>query len=166
MSAPVVPGTSGSAPVTQTPIPPQHATSDPVTNSNVPTAKSTSAPVVPGTSGSAPVTQTPIPPQHATSDPVTDSFPDHDLESEDVAWLNVAENDELAQCVNTCVERWRNAGPEARKKMFALFAVAGIFLAVCRHGHVLVICDMIRSGELYVHIYFHLFLALICIPTG
>jgi hypothetical protein len=32
--------------------------------------------------------------------------------------------------------------------MFALFAVAGIFLAVCRHGHVLVICDMIRSGEL------------------
>ena len=34
--------------------------------------------------------------------------------------------------------------------MFALFAVAGIFLAVCRHGHVLVICDMIHSGELYV----------------
>jgi KDZ transposase-like protein len=52
--------------------------------------------------------------------------------------------------MDTCVDRWRNAGPEARKKMFALFAVAGIFLAVCRHGHVLVICDMIRSGELYV----------------
>ena len=34
--------------------------------------------------------------------------------------------------------------------MFALFVVAGIFLAVCHHGHVLVICDMIRSGELYV----------------
>ncbi|KAJ3481525.1 hypothetical protein NLJ89_g12204 [Agrocybe chaxingu] len=32
--------------------------------------------------------------------------------------------------------------------MFALFAIAGIFLAVCQHGHVLVICDMIRSGEL------------------
>ncbi|KAF9035755.1 hypothetical protein BJ165DRAFT_1533241 [Panaeolus papilionaceus] len=68
--------------------------------------------------------------------------------AEDVAWLNVTEIDELAQCVNTCVEWWRNAGPEARKKMFALFAVAGIFLAVCRHGHVLVICDMIHSGEL------------------
>jgi len=52
--------------------------------------------------------------------------------------------------MNTCVERWKNAGPEARKKMFALFAVAGIFLAVCRHGHVLVLCDMIHSGELYV----------------
>lgn len=58
--------------------------------------------------------------------------------------------DELAQCVNTCVERWRVAGPEARKKMYALFAIAGIFLAVCRHGHVLVMCDMIRSGELSV----------------
>ena len=34
--------------------------------------------------------------------------------------------------------------------MYALFAVAGIFLAVCRHRHVLVMCDMIRSGELYV----------------
>ena len=67
---------------------------------------------------------------------------------DDIAWLNVAEMDDLAQCMNTCVERWRNAGPEARKKMFALFAITGIFLAVCRHGHVLVICDMIRSGEL------------------
>ncbi|KAJ7256399.1 hypothetical protein C8J57DRAFT_946810, partial [Mycena rebaudengoi] len=34
------------------------------------------------------------------------------------------------------------------KKMFALFAIAGIFLSVCRHGHVLVMCDMGRSGEL------------------
>ena len=63
-------------------------------------------------------------------------------------WLNVAENDELAEGLTICVERWRAAGPEARKKMFALFAISGIFLAVCRHGHVLAICDMIRSGEL------------------
>jgi hypothetical protein len=71
-----------------------------------------------------------------------------DLTSEETAWLNLTEHDELAKCLDTCVDRWRNAGPEARKKMFALFAIAGIFLAVCRHGHVLVICDMIRSGEL------------------
>ena len=84
------------------------------------------------------------------TDPIADTLPEADVDGEDVAWLNVTEIDELAQCVNTCVERWRNAGPEACKKMFALFAVAGVFLAVCRHGHVLVICDMIRSGELYV----------------
>ena len=98
-----------------------------------------------------------LPVPSATPVPATvDDLPEADLDSEDIPWLNVTEIDELAQCVNTCVERWRNAGPEARKKMFALFAVAGIFLAVCRHGHVLAICDMIRSGELYVspnHLY-------------
>ena len=43
--------------------------------------------------------------------------------------------------------------------MYALFAIAGIFLAVCRHGHVLVVCDMIRSGELCV-IFFVIFIVL------
>ncbi|KAJ6620183.1 hypothetical protein B0H10DRAFT_2360931 [Mycena sp. CBHHK59/15] len=38
--------------------------------------------------------------------------------------------------------------PKPVKKMFTLFAIAGIFLTVCRHGHVVVMCDMIRSGEL------------------
>ncbi|KAI0359107.1 hypothetical protein OH77DRAFT_1136710 [Trametes cingulata] len=47
-----------------------------------------------------------------------------------------------------CAERWRNAGPEARKKMFALFSTTGIFSCLCRHGQVLAVCDMIRSGEL------------------
>jgi hypothetical protein len=70
-----------------------------------------------------------------------------------IAWLNVNElssqdSDELAKCLNTCVEHWKAVGPEARKKLFAIFAVAGIFLTVCRHGHVLIMCDMIQSGEL------------------
>lgn len=67
---------------------------------------------------------------------------------DDISWLNVAENDEAQKVIDVCVERWRSAGPEARKKMFAMFAISGIFLAVCRHGHLLAICDMIRSGEL------------------
>ncbi|ESK96792.1 hypothetical protein Moror_6664 [Moniliophthora roreri MCA 2997] len=65
-----------------------------------------------------------------------------------VAWLNVTEMDELAACIDTCVERWKAAAPESRKQMFALFGISGIFLATCRHGHVVVMCDMIRSGEL------------------
>ena len=64
-------------------------------------------------------------------------------------WLNITEHDDLAKCLDTYVDWWHNAGPKACK-MFALFAVAGIFLAVCHHGHVLVICDMICSSELYV----------------
>ncbi|KAI5822913.1 hypothetical protein K523DRAFT_256164, partial [Schizophyllum commune Tattone D] len=71
-----------------------------------------------------------------------------DDSTDDVAWLNEIETKEVNTCVNTCVERWKNLGPEARKKMLSLFSVSGIFLCVCRHGHVLVMCDMIRSGEL------------------
>ncbi|KAI0354456.1 hypothetical protein OH77DRAFT_1456513 [Trametes cingulata] len=56
--------------------------------------------------------------------------------------------EEPSESRSVCAERWRNAGPEARKKMFALFAVTGIFVCVCRHGHVLSMCDMVRSGEL------------------
>ncbi|KAJ7683506.1 hypothetical protein B0H14DRAFT_2422395 [Mycena olivaceomarginata] len=73
-----------------------------------------------------------------------DGSQDPEPMDDDVAWLNVneltaEETDELAKCLNTCVERWKAAGPEACKKMFALFAVAGIFISVCRHGHVLLI---------------------------
>lgn len=50
--------------------------------------------------------------------------------------------------VTVCIERWRNAGPDEQKKMWEMFVEAGIFLAVCRHSFLLVVCDMIRSGEL------------------
>jgi hypothetical protein len=52
--------------------------------------------------------------------------------------------------VAKCVDRWRNAGPEQKKKMFAMFDESGIFLTACRHGFVLLVCDMIQSGELLV----------------
>ncbi|KAJ2968160.1 hypothetical protein NUW54_g13303 [Trametes sanguinea] len=32
--------------------------------------------------------------------------------------------------------------------MFALFAATGVFVCLCRHGQLLTMCDMIRSGEL------------------
>ncbi|KAF8871444.1 hypothetical protein BD779DRAFT_1478233 [Infundibulicybe gibba] len=59
-----------------------------------------------------------------------------------------SESGEPTQGVEVCLEQWRNAGPDTRKHVFALFAVSGIFIAVCRHGHVLFMCDMIHSGEL------------------
>jgi hypothetical protein len=71
-----------------------------------------------------------------------------DGESGEFAWVHGVDDDAIRRGLASCADRWRNAGPEARKKMFALFAASGIFLVVCRHGHVLVLCDMIRSGEL------------------
>ncbi|KAG2351883.1 hypothetical protein BDR07DRAFT_1455447 [Suillus spraguei] len=32
--------------------------------------------------------------------------------------------------------------------MFAIFKKSSIFITVCRHGFLLTICDMVRSGEL------------------
>ncbi|KAK1235915.1 hypothetical protein PQX77_000848 [Marasmius sp. AFHP31] len=71
-----------------------------------------------------------------------------DFASEGVAWLNMNEIDGLETCVDTCVERWKAAAPEGNKKMYSFFSISGIFVSVCRHGHVLVVCDMRRSGEL------------------
>ena len=51
---------------------------------------------------------------------------------------------------NLCDSRMRAAGPDGRKKMFALFEATGIFASFCHHGHMLISCDMVRSGELQV----------------
>ncbi|PIL29409.1 hypothetical protein GSI_09461 [Ganoderma sinense ZZ0214-1] len=59
-----------------------------------------------------------------------------------------SDESKVADPISVCEERWRNAGPETRKKMFALFMVSSVFVCLCCHGHILVMCDMIRSGEL------------------
>ncbi|KIY48693.1 hypothetical protein FISHEDRAFT_73383 [Fistulina hepatica ATCC 64428] len=83
------------------------------------------------------------------SDESSGHVPDLGTPNDNIPWLNINEADDgLKEDVNKCVDRWRNAGPEAQKKMVELFAISGIFITLCRHGHVLVICDMIRSGEL------------------
>ena len=97
----------------------------------------------------------PLVPPSASNPPDAASAMEHDFqeidgEDEEREWVNadVLHAQEPLESKSVCVERWRNAGPEARKKMFALFAVTGIFACLCRHGQVLVLCDMIRSGEL------------------
>jgi Kyakuja-Dileera-Zisupton transposase len=39
---------------------------------------------------------------------------------------------------------------EITARMWGIFDETGIFLALCRHGFILVVADMVRSGELYV----------------
>ncbi|KAH7904704.1 hypothetical protein BJ138DRAFT_1235525 [Hygrophoropsis aurantiaca] len=63
-------------------------------------------------------------------------------------WTDLIEDQDSAEPTDVCVSRWRNASPEARKKMFAIFRKSGVFVVVCRHGFLLTICDMVRSGEL------------------
>ena len=72
-----------------------------------------------------------------------------DTADPDDPWVDCDNEDQDSnEPVNVCVDHWRNAAPEARKRMFSVFRKSGIFIAVCRHGFLLSICDMVRSGEL------------------
>ncbi|KAJ7734719.1 hypothetical protein B0H14DRAFT_2408737 [Mycena olivaceomarginata] len=47
-----------------------------------------------------------------------------------------------------CSERWSNMREEITSRALGMYDETGIFLPLCRHGFVLVVLDMIRSGEL------------------
>jgi hypothetical protein len=49
---------------------------------------------------------------------------------------------------NPCAERWRNMKMQLTAKMWGILEETGLFLALCRHGFVLLLVDMVRSGEL------------------
>ncbi|KIY47957.1 hypothetical protein FISHEDRAFT_44267 [Fistulina hepatica ATCC 64428] len=84
-----------------------------------------------------------------TSMPAPPSIDLPNTRTDEVPWIEAHElGRAFEQQVDACVERWRAAGSDAKKKTVELFAIAGVFLTVCRHGHVLIMCDMIRSGEL------------------
>ncbi|KAJ7303803.1 hypothetical protein DFH08DRAFT_985980 [Mycena albidolilacea] len=47
-----------------------------------------------------------------------------------------------------CEERWKNLKEDMTSQMWGIFDETGVFLALCRHGFVLLLADMVRSGEL------------------
>ena len=49
---------------------------------------------------------------------------------------------------SVCAERWANLADDSKKHQWGLFEEAGVFVTVCRHGLVLRMCDIVRSGEL------------------
>ncbi|KAH7911640.1 hypothetical protein BJ138DRAFT_1135257 [Hygrophoropsis aurantiaca] len=90
----------------------------------------------------------PIPTNSSTSAALTFNSDDQPLDDQDPEWTDIAEDGSSTEPTDVCIERWKNASPESRKKMFAIFRKSGIFVTVCRHGFLLTICDMVRSGEL------------------
>ena len=46
-----------------------------------------------------------------------------------------------------CANNWKAAQSDSRKRMWGVFAETGLFASACRHGFILWIADMIRSGE-------------------
>ncbi|KAI0081425.1 hypothetical protein K474DRAFT_1682021 [Panus rudis PR-1116 ss-1] len=50
--------------------------------------------------------------------------------------------------VEQCVKNWKSAASEDKKKAWGIFDETGIFASACRHGLILWLADMVKSGEL------------------
>lgn len=59
-----------------------------------------------------------------------------------------ADAEDLEASLQTCAKNWKNAKSEELKKSWAIYEETGIFAAACRHGLILWIIDMYKSGEL------------------
>lgn len=49
---------------------------------------------------------------------------------------------------HACADRWKAAMADVVRRLWAIFHETGVFAAACRHGFILWLIDMIRSGEL------------------
>ena len=80
-----------------------------------------------------------------------DGLKDGGVETED----GVEEEDDLegegsSSNPGPCANNWKAAQSDSKKRMWGIFAETGIFAGACRHGFILWIADMVRSGEQYV----------------
>jgi hypothetical protein len=69
----------------------------------------------------------------------------HDLVDEAIPPEDEDDHDYLSA---HCTRNWKAAASEEKKRMWGAFEETGIFACACRHGLILWIIDMIRSGEL------------------
>ena len=60
-----------------------------------------------------------------------------------LAELNVPNDDDDEENPNPCAVRWRNMKTELTSRMWGIFEETGLFLALCRHGFVLQLADMV-----------------------
>ncbi|KAJ7876438.1 hypothetical protein B0H13DRAFT_2236010 [Mycena leptocephala] len=71
------------------------------------------------------------------------------LSREKVDWFTKEMLAQFAKAPDSgCQERWKNMSEELTSHMWGIFDETGIFLCLCRHGFVLLVADMVRSGEL------------------
>ncbi|KAI0746795.1 hypothetical protein C8Q80DRAFT_1220069 [Daedaleopsis nitida] len=49
---------------------------------------------------------------------------------------------------SSCTSNWKAVAADDKKRMWAIFEETGIFAAACRHGFIVWLIDMVRSGEL------------------
>lgn len=72
-------------------------------------------------------------------------------EDEDSPWLDVDHGGDATdgeQSKSLCADRWKASAAEHKKRALDIYDQTGMFTSACRHGTVLVACEMVRSGEL------------------
>ncbi|RDX48316.1 hypothetical protein OH76DRAFT_1456309 [Lentinus brumalis] len=83
-------------------------------------------------------------------DPVDASERDAEDEPEEGATTEGDPTDGTANTAapSACASNWKAAAADDKKRMWAIYDETGIFASACRHGLILWIADMVRSGEL------------------
>jgi hypothetical protein len=64
-----------------------------------------------------------------------------------------------------CADNWKASQANELRRMWNIYEETGIFAAACRHGMILWLADMVRSGELSVY-YFRSVTFVILISDG
>ena len=71
-----------------------------------------------------------------------------DSEGDSDGGSGVAEQDKNSDPdTGPCASNWKAAQSDSKKRMWGVFAETGLFASACRHGFILWITDMVRSGE-------------------
>ena len=63
---------------------------------------------------------------------------------------DVAEGENEDVNPGPCANNWKAAQSDSKRRMWGIFAETGLFASACRHGFILWIADMIRTGEQWV----------------
>lgn len=60
---------------------------------------------------------------------------------------DAAKQDDEATSPGPCADNWKAAQSDSKKRMWGVFEETGLFASACRHGFILWVADMVRSGE-------------------
>ena len=59
----------------------------------------------------------------------------------------VEQGDDGGTGPSPCANNWKAAQSDSKKRTWGIFTETGLFASACRHGFILWIADMVRSGE-------------------
>ena len=76
------------------------------------------------------------------------AFEDREATEHDPQQTEEGDPTDGAPSASPCTKNWKAAASDSTKRMWAIFDESGLFASACRHGLILWIIDMVRSGEL------------------